>query len=577
MNERKVIVIEQNVDDQNIVNDELQKRKLRVCAYARVSTDLEEQSNSYQTQINEFTKMIEAKSDWLFVKMYSDEGISGTSLKKRAGFLEMIQDARDGKIDMIITKSLSRFARNTVDALTIIREMREKNVEIYFEKENLYTSDTSIDFIITVHSSIAQEESRNISQNIKWAYKKKFERGEIQMNWKSFLGYCKSDDGSIQIVDDEALTVKMIYNLFLADKTYREIIEFLNKTQRVNGRGIVKWHTSTIKLILENEKYCGDVISQKTYTVDYLTHKSARNDGQVNKYYIADHHPAIIPRETWNLVQELKKSKADIFYSDNNTSRTNKNHFTGKVYCYDCKLTLQRTRFNINRTLGTYRIALTCKKRNRNNAERNCCAKPIDNDMLEFAVVEAMSKYVENEKDINEELLKLLSEVDQNDDINNEITKSNVKIIEIENNMNELVSLRLSGTSTFSDTELTNKYETLTSNLEKEKEYLESLKKQTVAIHKSNSRINEIRLLMNSNNSVDKIKLYCDRIAKIIVVTNEKVVICLESTPFTDEGFLDKMEAIIDYDPIISGMYCNTVKQKRVDYKIVRIGDEIDE
>lgn len=577
MNERKVFIIEQKADDTNLVDEDLEVRKLRVCAYARVSTDLEEQSNSYQTQIKEFTKMIETKPDWEFVKMYSDEGISGTSLKRRTGFLEMIQDARDGKIDMIITKSLSRFARNTVDALTIIREMREKNVEIYFEKENLYTSDTSIDFIITVHSSIAQEESRNISTNIKWAYKKRFERGEVQMNWKAFLGYTKTDDGEIKIVEDEALTIKIIYNLFLANKTYREIIEFLSKANRVNSRGIVSWHTSTIRLILENEKYCGDVYMQKSFTADYLTHKKVKNTGQVNKYYIPDHHPAIIPRKDWNLVQELKKNKSETFYSDNNNACKNKNHFTGKVYCLSCKLTLQRSKFNVNRALGTSRIVLTCKKRHRNVDDKKCDAKPIDNELLEYAVVEAMSKYIENDKDIDEELLRLLSEVEQNSDLDIEIQKTNVKIIETENNMNELVSLRLSGNSTFSDTELTKKYEFLTSTLEKEKEYLVSLRKQTVTNHNTKTRISDIKLLLETKNSVDKIKLYCDRITKIIVVNTEMIVICVESTPFTDEGFIDKMEMLIDYEPLVTDTYHNIEKQKSITYKIVKVGDEIDE
>ncbi len=577
MKDKKVILIEKNDDRQNIVNEKLEVRKLKVCAYARVSTDLEEQANSYQTQISEFTKTIEANDEWEFVKMYSDEGISGTYLNKRTGFLEMIQDARDGKIDMILTKSLSRFARNTVDSLTIIREMRDRNVEIYFEKENIYASNRSIDFIITVYSSIAQEESRNTSTNIKWAYKKRFQRGEVHMNWNAFLGFDKTENGEIVINEDEAFTIKIIYNLYLADKTYREIKEFLEKLQRPTSRGSTKWSTSTIMAILTNEKYCGDVYMQKTFTADYLTHKAVKNTGQTEKYYIADHHPAIIPRETWNLVQELKKRKANVFYSDNNTKAT-KHHLSGKVYCFNCRKTLQRSSFRINKTLGTYRIVLTCKKRTRDTTSSlKCNAKPIDNDSLEFAISEAMGKYLTDDKDLSEELLKLLSTVEKNTDLDDLINDSDVKIIEIENNMHELINMRLNGNSLFSDSELTNKYDKLKESLKNEKEKLKNLKEQTVLNHKSNNRIKEIKELMDLENGISKLKLYTDYISKVIVIDIDEIIICVEDTPYTIEGFIENMDLINGYKPLCFGTYINTEKETQIKYRVVKIGDELDD
>ena len=205
------------------------RAKKRVCAYARVSTDSTDQLHSYQAQISEFTKKIKANDKWEFIKMYADEGLSGTSMKKRTAFLNMIADAKAGKIDLIITKSLSRFARNTVDCLTVIRELRVIDVDVFFEKENIYSSDTKIDFMLTIFSSIAQEEARNISENVKWGFRKRFKEGKVHINTNRFLGYDKDDDGNIIINKKQAKTIKIIFNMFQHrfGKTF-SLIFFLN-------------------------------------------------------------------------------------------------------------------------------------------------------------------------------------------------------------------------------------------------------------------------------------------------------------------------------------------------------------
>lgn len=305
MQEKKVIVINPTIINHDAKNNEEIPKK-RVCAYARVSTDQEDQINSYNAQIKEYTERIKANPNWKFVGMYADEGISGTSMKKRLSFLEMIDDAKAGNIDLILTKSLSRFSRNTVDSLTIIRELREINVEVFFEKENLSSLDTKIDFMLTIFSSIAQEEARNISENVKWGIRKRFQEGKVKINTKRFLGYDKDDSGNLIINESEANTIRMIFNLYVAGKSYKEICEILISEKLTNGRGLVKWNPSAIKNILENEKYMGDVILQKTVVLDYLSHKSVTNNNNVPKYHIIDNHPAIVSKELFKLAR-IKK------------------------------------------------------------------------------------------------------------------------------------------------------------------------------------------------------------------------------------------------------------------------------
>ena len=201
--------------------------KRKVAAYARVSTDSEEQLTSYAAQISYYTEYIKGREDWEFVKVYTDEGISATSMAHRDGFNQMIADALDGKIDLIITKSVSRFARNTVDSLTTVRKLKEKNVEVYFEKENIYTLDSKGELLITIMSSLAQEESRSISENVTWGHRKRFADGKVSLPYKRFLGYRKGADGLPEIVPDEAEIVRQIYKQFLEGKSYYAIAKNL--------------------------------------------------------------------------------------------------------------------------------------------------------------------------------------------------------------------------------------------------------------------------------------------------------------------------------------------------------------
>ena len=280
-------------------------KKRRVAAYARVSTEKDEQQNSYEAQIEYYTRYIKSNPEWIFVDIYSDEGITGTSIKRRDGFNRMIEDALAGKIDLIVTKSVSRFARNTVDSLTTVRKLKDKGVEVYFEKENIFTLDSKGELLITIMSSLAQEESRSISENTTWGQRKRFADGIMSLGYSNFLGYKKgANPGDMEIVEEEAVVVRRIYDEYLAGKSPGEIAKQLTADGIPTPAKKTKWHPSTIISILHNEKYRGDAKLQKCFTTSFLDHKMQKNTGQLPIFYVSENHPAIIKPEVFEMVQE---------------------------------------------------------------------------------------------------------------------------------------------------------------------------------------------------------------------------------------------------------------------------------
>ena len=303
----------------------------KVAAYARVSTDSEEQLTSYEAQVDYYTKYIKERADWDFVFVYTDEGISGTNTKKRDGFNQMIKDAMDGEIDLIITKSVSRFARNTVDSLTAVRKLKDKGVEVYFEKENIYTFDGKGELLITIMSSLAQEESRSISENITWGKRKSAADGNISLPYKQFLGYEKGENGLPQIIEKEAAIIRLIYKQLLEGKTPTAIAKYLTAHGIPTPSGRPNWRCGVVESILTNEKYKGDAVLQKTFTTDFLTKKKKVNEGEVPQYYVEHSHEAIIPADEFDMVQtELARRKA-MGRSYRCTSC-----FASKIVCGDC-------------------------------------------------------------------------------------------------------------------------------------------------------------------------------------------------------------------------------------------------
>lgn len=306
-------------------------KRRRVAAYARVSTNSEEQKTSYDAQVSYYTEYIKAKDDWEFVHVYTDKGITGTSTKKREGFNQMVQDALAGKIDLIITKSVSRFARNTVDSLTTIRLLKEHGIEVYFEEQNIYTLDSKGELFLTIMSSIAQEESRSISENVTWGQRKRFADGKVTMPYKQFLGYRRGEDGQPEIVPEEAETVRRIYRLFLEGQTPYGIKKILEADGIPSPAGKKTWQAGTILSILTNEKYKGDALLQKTFCTDFLTKKMKINEGEVPQYYVENSHPAIVSAEMFEMVQEELARRKQMGRQHNGTSC-----FAGTIFCECC-------------------------------------------------------------------------------------------------------------------------------------------------------------------------------------------------------------------------------------------------
>jgi DNA invertase Pin-like site-specific DNA recombinase len=287
---------------------EIKKRK--VAGYARVSTDHEEQLTSYEAQVDYYTNYIKGREDWEFAGVYTDEGISATSTAKREGFKKMIAEALAGKINLIVTKSVSRFARNTVDSLSTIRKLKEHGTEVYFEKENIWTFDSKGELLITIMSSLAQEESRSISENVTWGHRKRFSDGKVSVPFSRFLGYDRGEHGELIINEEQADVVRKIFKLFLEGNTASGIARVLTLEGVPAPGGQCQWYNGTVTSILKNEKYKGDALLQKTYTVDFLTKKSKKNNGEIPQYYVENSHQKIISTEVYELVQiEFKRRK----------------------------------------------------------------------------------------------------------------------------------------------------------------------------------------------------------------------------------------------------------------------------
>ena len=370
----------------------------RVAGYARVSTDSDEQFTSFEAQVDYYTKKIQENPEWTFVKVFTDEGISATNMKKRDGFNAMIAEALAGEIDLIVTKSVSRFARNTVDTLTTVRKLKDRGIEVYFEKENIYTLDAKGELLITIMSSLAQEESRSISENVAWGKRAKAASGRVYLPYKQFLGYERGPDGLPQIVESEAETVRLIYKLFLEGKTPSTIARHLERQQILSPGGKVKWQHGTIVSILTNEKYKGDAILQKTFCADFLTKKMKRNEGELPQYYVSGSHPAIIPAEVFDEVQLEMKRRHEANY-------TAREHcFSGRIICGDCGAPYIE---KVWHSTSQYKRRIWQCSRKFKNDER-CKTPHLYEDDVKAAFVRTMNGMIEDKDDLISEYKQII-------------------------------------------------------------------------------------------------------------------------------------------------------------------------
>lgn len=520
-------------------------KKKRVCAYARVSTDQEDQIHSYHAQIHEYTKSINENPDWEFQGMYADEGLSGTSTKKRLQFLKMIEDAKAGKIDLILTKSISRFARNTVDSLTIIRELRNNGVEVFFEKENISSSDSKIDFMLTIFSSIAQEESRNISENIKWGYRKRFKQGKAIVNTSRLLGYDKDENGQLVINPKQAETVKMIFNLFVSGISLNAISKHLIENEIPNGTGVVKWAPPNIKIILSNEKYAGDVILQKTVTIDYLSQRSTKNTGQAPMYHIIDNHEPIIPKPMFMLVQNMLKELTNC----SDTSRYGHRFpLSGMVYCPWCLHKMNRRHYAIKNT--TRKIVLSCKAGYRTT--NPCKHDPIDTDALEQVSSEVLRTLNIKHPQVMKQVIQHLTPNMDTEGITNTINHYSDLIELAESDLRDILELRgVQGTSS-DDFHFRKLYDNKKMRLLELREKRKELETRLVGNHTNESRLRQLIAFLEDKDYALSQEILESVIKKIIVVSPTEVVLIKSNTQL-HEGFESMIASLIKAAPAYVG------------------------
>ena len=296
----KVIIIPAK---QELAENRTIKRQLRVAAYCRVSTDDEEQLTSYEAQQTYYTDKIMTNPDWTMAGIYADEGITGTKATKRPEFLKMIRKCKQKKIDLILVKSISRFARNTVDCLNYIRTLKSLGIAVIFEKENINTLNEDSEMLTTIMGAFAQAESESISQNVKWGVRQAMKEGRVSIRYKNLYAYDEGEDGQPKIIESEAAVIRRINDEFLSGRSLPMIKDGLEADKILTPKGGNVWAVSAIRNLLKNEKYCGDVLTQKTFKTDPISGQTKRNTGQLPMYLIQDHHPAIISRDTYNAVQ----------------------------------------------------------------------------------------------------------------------------------------------------------------------------------------------------------------------------------------------------------------------------------
>lgn len=416
---------------------------LRVAAYCRVSTDDEEQKTSYEAQIGYYTEKINSNPEWQMAGIFADEGISGTQAQKRPEFLKMIRLCRQRKIDIILTKSLSRFARNTVDSLGYIRELRALGIAVISEKENINTLTAESEMLITIMSCFAQAESESISKNVSWGVRQSFKNGNVPMQYARLLGYRKGHDGNAEIIPEEAEVVKEIYRCYLDGMSMNLIADRLNEKGLTTKGGSSPYRKTVVQRILTNEKYTGDALLQKTYVTDCITKKTRKNNGELPMYLVKNHHEPIISRTDFNRVQEemarrsAKRTIADKLTKTGQGKYSAKYALSELLICGECGEHYRRVTWTAK---GFKEIKWRCVSRIQ-YGKKKCHSSPtVDERALHRAIVSAINEFCEVKDDVAKALRESIIEaLDQNQ--NGSVHAAQQRIDELARNMDELIKL----------------------------------------------------------------------------------------------------------------------------------------
>lgn len=436
-----VEIIKSNLKTEN-VNISL-KKKLNVCAYARVSTDTDEQLTSYESQIRYYTEKIKSNHEWQFVGIYADEGLSGTRVKNRTEFLRMIDDAMSGKIDIIITKSISRFARNVVDALRYVRKLRDKKIDVFFEKENIHTLQLDSEMFLTLYSAFAQAESESTSQNVTMGFKAKMKNGE-PVGKANPYGYDWDKKTKQLIINEpESNVVKMIFNWYCDGIGTRIIANRLNELG-IKSPGGKKWAQQYVRTMISQEKYVGDLIGQKTYTISPITHKKVRNYGEKEQYYVKDHHEPIIDREVWNRAQEIlnKRRNKIIPNGKQHFGKFSQRYvFSSIIECGFCGTNFSR-RVSGKRKDGSQVVYWACYNKVLNL--KNCPdSLTIREELLKNAFTQLHNSIVKNKYKTKDLMLKSIKEILTENDYKKKLNFLVKEKSNLENRLLNLIDMKL--------------------------------------------------------------------------------------------------------------------------------------
>jgi site-specific DNA recombinase len=498
-------------------------QKLRVAVYARVSTLEEHQNSSYDLQVSYYKEYIQSNPKWELYKVYADEGISGTSTKNRTGFLEMIKDAKEGKFDYIITKSISRFARNTLTCISVVRELKSlpKPCGVYFEKENIDTLDSKSEFLLAILSSISQEESKNISDNVRWSIQKAFSQGKIHCPTTYFLGYDTDENGNIVIDEEQAKVVRRIFSEFLKGKGTPTIANELMRDGVLTARGKPVWTSDSVRKILKNEKYMGHCLAQKTVTLDFLTHKRVKNDDHQPQFFVKDCLPQIISEKDWYKVQQELKRRNDMMHNPDEKYRmcfSSSSTFSNKLFCGECGRPVTRRRLTSRKGGKEYKFtAWHCRVASLRDLEfKGCKAKYVWEEELEKAFMKTLNEM----KDKKEQILKDVESVIKSRSLTKEEEN---RLEELEEKL-ESISIRISDLASREPSSNDAIYDATMRNLIYEQEILQME-------HENLEKVRQENMYLRDN--LDELFKYLEQI---------------EGDRFREDIFLRTVEKAIVYD-----------------------------
>ncbi len=394
--EKQIIVIPANP---LVAQNRTFPRQLRAAAYCRVSTDQEEQLTSYEAQVAYYTDKIMSNHEWTLAGIFADEGITGTSVKKRTNFLRMIRLCRKGKIDIILTKSISRFARNTVDCLNYIRELKELGIAVIFENENINTMKADTEIIITMLAGFAQAQSESISQNVRWGKRQAFKSGKVSFQYSRIYGYERGENDKPRVVPEQAAVVRRIFQSYLAGSSVPDIKRMLEAEGIAAAGGKPQWSVSALQYMLRNEKYCGDALLQKTFVENCISKKTRKNNGELPKYLVQNHHEAIIDRTLFEKVQAEIARRAGKRKVSDKTSKTGQSKYSGRyaltelLICGNCGTPYKRVTWSKR---GKKKIVWRCISR-LDYGTKYCKSSPtVDEERLQAAVLKAINAMMSN-------------------------------------------------------------------------------------------------------------------------------------------------------------------------------------